>query len=253
METPPDNPPVAEELFVAPIAPAREPFWGWIDLLMVVGLLVAMILFLSLTAAGAMALRPSLVNDPAPVYLFVQVGFYAAIYFTFFLTFFFRYDRPVWSSLCWRRTVSNSTLALIGIGGALLSPAVSLVASLLHTPEVRMDVMDQLEKDPIILALFGVMSFTVAPLFEEMLFRGFLQPLFSRTFGTVSGILLTSVLFGSLHAVQYKFVWQYVAAVSCVGIALGVVRYRTGSIIPSTVMHACFNAVAATGLFFNHK
>jgi membrane protease YdiL (CAAX protease family) len=47
--------------------------------------------------------------------------------------------------------------------------------------------------------------------------------------------------------------WQYVGAVSLVGAALGVVRYKTGSIIPSTVMHACYNLIAVIALFLKHQ
>ena len=103
----------------------------------------------------------------------------------------------------------------------MLSPAVSIVASLLHTPVVKIDALEQLEKYPVILAAFGVMAVTVAPLFEELLFRGFLQPLLSRTFGVVVGVLATAILFGVLHAPEYKFAWQYVTAISVVGFALG--------------------------------
>jgi hypothetical protein len=158
----------------------------------------------------------------------------------------------VFTSLGWKRTISNKSLLFIGVGGFVLSPLVSLVASLAHTPEVHLEALDQLEKQPVILAIFGVMAITIAPLFEELLFRGFLQPLFTRTFGVAAGILITAILFGSLHAPEYKFVWQYVVAVSFVGVVLGVVRYRTGSIIPSTLMHACYNAVAAIDIFFHH-
>ena len=42
--------------------------------------------------------------------------------------------------------------------------------------------------------------------------------------------------------------WQYVAAISVVGVVLGIVRMRTKSIIPGTVMHGCFNAVSVVGL-----
>jgi membrane protease YdiL (CAAX protease family) len=42
-----------------------------------------------------------------------------------------------------------------------------------------------------------------------------------------------------------------------VGIALGVVRAKTDSIIPGTVMHGCFNAVSVVGLlaakYITHK
>jgi membrane protease YdiL (CAAX protease family) len=238
---------------VTGVAPVRYPFWGWIDFLVVMGLLVAMLVLILLAAGLATFLIPALKTDPVPLLFPTQLAFYVAIYLAFLLAFKLRHNKPVFSSLGWLRTVTNQTLLLIGIGGAVLSIGVSALASLLKTPEVRMDILDQLDKQPVILALFGIMAVTVAPLFEELLFRGFLQPLFSRTLGVVGGILLTSVLFGSLHAVQYKFVWQYVAAISFVGAVLGVVRYRTKSIITSTVMHACYNSVFVAGMLFQHK
>jgi membrane protease YdiL (CAAX protease family) len=128
-----------------------------------------------------------------------------------------------------------------------------MLASVFHTPEVQIAGLDELEKYPVILALFGVMAVTAAPLFEELLFRGFLQPVFIRTFGAIAGILLTSSLFGLLHIFEYQGLWQYAAAVTLVGAVLGTVRYRTNSIIPSTLMHACYNSVSAVGIFFHHK
>jgi hypothetical protein len=245
------QPEFTEEV-IAPPLPPRDPFWGWTDFALVLGLLVAMIGLIFFLGGAAVLIFPSLQTDQAPLLLPLQVAFYAAIYFTFLLALRFRYDRPVFTSLGWKRTISNKSLLFIGVGGFVLSPLVSLVASLAHTPEVHLEALDQLEKQPVILAIFGVMAITIAPLFEELLFRGFLQPLFTRTFGVAAGILITAILFGSLHAPEYKFVWQYVVAVSFVGVVLGVVRYRTGSIIPSTLMHACYNAVAAIDIFFHH-
>jgi membrane protease YdiL (CAAX protease family) len=252
----PENTPIDAPIAVVqqePGAAPREPFWGWLDFLMVIGLLVAMLVLILFSAAAATMIDPALKTDPVPLLFPTQLAFYLAIYIAFLLAFKIRYDKPVFSSLGWRRTVPNGTLLIIGVSGAILSIGVSGLATLLKTPEVRMDILDQLDKQPVILALFGLMAITIAPLFEELLFRGFLQPLFSRTLGVVGGILLTSVLFGALHAVQYKFVWQYVAAISLVGAVLGTVRYRTKSIISSTVMHACYNSVFVVGMLFQHK
>jgi hypothetical protein len=102
------------------------------------------------------------------------------------------------------------------------------------------------------MALLAITAVILAPLFEEMLFRGFLQPLLSRTFGIIAGVLITAVLFGSLHAFEYMKVWQYVAAVTVVGIVLGIVRVRTNSIIPGVVMHGCFNAVSVIALILQN-
>jgi membrane protease YdiL (CAAX protease family) len=245
------QPEFIEELAL-PESPQREPFWGWADFFLVLGLLVSMLGLLFLVAGASTLVFPSLKTDQSPLLLPLQLAFYAAIYFTFLIAFRFRYNKPVFTSLGWRRTVSDKTLVLIGLGGLILSPVVSGIATLAHTPEVHIEALDQLQKQPVILAIFGVMAVTIAPLFEEMLFRGFMQPLFCRSLGVVPGIVLTGVLFGALHGPEYQMVWQYVAAISLVGIALGIVRYRTSSIIPSTVMHACYNAVAAVSIFFQH-
>jgi len=249
---PPEESSIAEPILAVP-APPPDPFWNWADCALVIGLLVTLIALILFAAAGFVYFIPSLRTNPAPLLLPVQLAFYVAIYLALFLVLRLRHDKPVFTSLGWKRTVSNRTLLYFGIGGLLLSPVISLIATLFHTPEVQMDALDQLEKYPVILAIFGIMAVTIAPLFEELLFRGFLQPLFSRTFGFIAGILITGILFGLLHSVQYKNVWQYVAAVSFVGIVLGAVRYRTGSIIPSMVMHGCYNAVAAVGIFFHHS
>jgi hypothetical protein len=96
----------------------------------------------------------------------------------------------------------------------------------------------------------AIMAITLAPFFEELFFRGLLQPLLTRTFGLVLGILLTAALFGSLHAVEYSFVWQYVVAIGLVGVALGFMRAWTNSIVPTTIMHGCFNGLQVIALIY---
>jgi membrane protease YdiL (CAAX protease family) len=56
------------------------------------------------------------------------------------------------------------------------------------------------------------------------------------------------MLFGFLHLSEYAMVWQYGLAITLVGVALGYVRARSGSLIPSTVMHGCFNSVSVIAL-----
>jgi uncharacterized protein len=239
-----DISPIEPVLEVAPPR-QREPFWGYTDLLLVVGLMAVSIALLLLGAGLFIALYPGLRNDPTPLALPVQVAFYIFIYLALYLTFRTRYGKPVLTSLGWRRTPLN--LGIAALGGAVLALGISLLASVLHTPEVPTP-LDQFLKSPINLALFGVLAVTLAPLFEELFFRGFLQPLLSRTFGVLTGILITSFVFGLLHAPEYAWAWQYVVAVSLAGIVFGWVRARMNSIVPSTVMHACYNTVFVIAL-----
>lgn len=241
-----DFSPVEPVIDVAPPAP-REPFWGYADLLLVMGIVVASIALITLVGGVLIFLYPALRDDPTPLLLPVQVAFYGFIYLALYLTFKTRYRKPVFASLGWRRTTLN--LGIAALGGAVLAFGISGLAALLHTPQVPSP-LDRFLKSPIDLALFGALAVTLAPLFEELFFRGFLQPLLSRTFGLLSGILITALVFGLMHAPEYAWAWQYVVAVSLAGAVFGWVRARTNSIIPSVIMHGCYNLVFVIALIF---
>lgn len=218
----------------------REPFWGYADLALVVGLLGLAGIVITGAVFAVAAFYPGLRKDPTALIVPTNLACYLALYLIFRVVLASRYGMPVFASLGWRRTTGAAMMGGV-IAAVPLAFLVNAIAYLLHTPKITTP-FDSIAQRPVLLALVGLMAVTVAPLFEELFFRGFLQPLFSRTFGVVAGVLLTAILFGCLHAAEYQFVWQYVAAISLVGIALGVVRVVTNSIIPSTIMHGCYNA-----------
>ena len=233
----------AAPLFEPPPERVRVPFWGYVDLLQ-----LTMLTFLVMLGASAVAYYyPKLI-------LVIQLVAYALIYFCFLAVFKMKYDRGVFNSLGWRKT--GYSLLASGLGGVLLAFGLSVVASLIHTPKVKTP-FDDLINNPFSFALLSVIAVFFAPLSEEMFFRGFCQPLLSRTLGAILGVLVTALLFGSLHGSEYQWAWQYVAAITTVGIALGIVRAKSDSIIPGTVMHGCFNAVSVVGLlatkYLTHK
>jgi uncharacterized protein len=235
-----------EELVIAePPPPVREPFWDYVDLALVMGLLFASIVVIVLVCGVLAFAVPAFKNDPTPLLLPMQLVLYLFIYICFFLVFKFRYGKPVFASLGWRGTIIHPLVLVVS--GMALAIAVSLLAKLIHTPEVKSPI-DEITKTPLSLAIFAVMAVTIAPLFEELFFRGFIQPLLSRTFGVAVGVVLTAVLFGGLHAPEYSWAWQYALAVSIAGAVFGWVRARTQSIIPSTIMHGSYNLVFIVGL-----
>jgi uncharacterized protein len=227
--------------------PPREPFWGYTDLLLVMGIIVASIALITLVGGVLVFIYPRLRDDPTPLLLPVQVAFYGFIYLALYLTLRTRYGKPVFPSLGWRRTRFN--IGIAALGGAILAFGISGLATLLHTPQVPSP-LDRFLKSPLDLALIGILAVTLAPVFEELFFRGFLQPLLSRTFGVLAGILITALVFGLLHAPEYSWAWQYVVAVSLAGAIFGWVRARTNSIIPSTIMHGCYNLVFVIALIW---
>jgi membrane protease YdiL (CAAX protease family) len=84
---------------------------------------------------------------------------------------------------------------------------------------------------------------------EELAFRGFMQPLFTRSWGPAPGILLSAICFGILHLPQYGFSWQHGVLISLAGAAFGWMRWVSKSTMGSTVMHSAYNLTLFLGFF----
>ncbi len=84
-----------------------------------------------------------------------------------------------------------------------------------------------------------------APLFEELIFRGFLWDTFSRSLPQWAVWLLTSLLFAAIHGDPVQ-----ATAVFWTGLFIGWLRWRSGSIWPAILAHFVNNslAVIATAL-----
>lgn len=74
---------------------------------------------------------------------------------------------------------------------------------------------------------------------EECLFRGMFQPLIAQATGsTWAGIVLAAVVFGAFHVPLY----QTVAPLALLGVAMGYARAKTGSLLLAICLHMIFNA-----------
>ncbi len=89
-----------------------------------------------------------------------------------------------------------------------------------------------------LMAVFGI---TLAPLLEELFFRGMLYPLIRRGCGIVVGVLLTAAAFASIHGAQLGYAWGPLLSIFVVGFVFTVVRERTGSVAASFLMHCGYN------------
>ncbi|MGB7724256.1 MAG: CPBP family intramembrane glutamic endopeptidase, partial [Dehalococcoidales bacterium] len=82
-----------------------------------------------------------------------------------------------------------------------------------------------------------------APIFEEMFFRGCLFAGFSASKVRVTGaILLTAGRWALLHATQYN-IWGLLVIFG-LGVAFGIVRWKTNSLYASLSMHSLWNLVS---------
>jgi membrane protease YdiL (CAAX protease family) len=178
---------------------------------------------------------------------------YAAIFFFLYVTLSVLRGHPFWRTLGWRKLVPASpglpkNPFAYFFAGAGLSLFVALMTASMKTPDNTP--MEELFKYPHTAMMFVAMAVFVAPLVEETLFRGYLYPLFARSFGVAPAILLTGVLFGLMHGAQLGWTWGLVTMLTLVGIVFTLVRARTGTVFASFMMHLGYNLLIslATGL-----
>lgn len=73
--------------------------------------------------------------------------------------------------------------------------------------------------------------------FEELGFRGFVQGRLERILGPTAALLTQAALFSVIHLSVFILVSHFV-----MGVALGFLRRRTGSLYPGMIVHAAWNA-----------
>lgn len=117
-------------------------------------------------------------------------------------------------------------------------PAAWLTAALVPGQSAAADAFSaalDLRETPI--ALIILVLAVLPAVMEELLFRGAIFGLLSRAMTSGSVVLAQAVVFGLFHASVYRFL-----PTALLGLALGELRRRTGSIVPGIVAHAMTNA-----------
>ena len=105
------------------------------------------------------------------------------------------------------------------------------------------DLMEQMTKDGATMILLAVI---MAPVFEEIVFRGIIQKgLINKGVAPMKAILFSSLIFGLVHGNP----WQLVGAV-LLGCVLGLVYYKTKSLLLPILLHAFNNLCSAILIFY---
>lgn len=156
--------------------------------------------------------------------------------------------------------------------GVLVSISVQLLSNYLPIPKtLPIDKFFRTTTDVWIIAIFGTF---VAPVFEELAFRGFLFPALASAWDHVASggkrgletppaedprwsagsivfaTILTSIGFAMLHSSQLAHSWAPLAVLFSVSIVLCMVRLFSHSLAASALVHASYNATIFTLLYF---
>lgn len=99
-----------------------------------------------------------------------------------------------------------------------------------------------------ILPLFWFTLVVAAPVFEELLFRGFLfEGLRHSRLGSIGAIVITAALWASIH-LQYEL--YEVISIFLIGLLFGYAKIKTNSLYTPMAMHALMNLAATVQVAF---
>ncbi|MCU0569690.1 MAG: CPBP family intramembrane metalloprotease [Oculatellaceae cyanobacterium Prado106] len=151
----------------------------------------------------------------------------------------------------WFRLTGKRSGLLWGVGGYFAALPLMLIVSVMNqqiwqgqggsNPLLKI-VLE--EGDPIALSLFFVTAAIAAPVFEEIMFRGFLLPSLTRYFPVWGAIALSSLIFATAHLSLSEII-----PLSVLGAILGFVYTRSRGLLSCMLLHSLWNSVTMIGLF----
>jgi membrane protease YdiL (CAAX protease family) len=130
-------------------------------------------------------------------------------------------------------------LGLFLVGNALILPLVNIA-------DARQAVVDDLNRaGGAKLAVFAVVASVVAPVCEELLFRGLLLRALRRRMSPTAAVIVQALAFALAHPMLSPTLGDLavVPAIFLLGAASGVVAVRRGDLSASIMMHIGFNLV----------
>ncbi len=238
------NPPATT--VIAPVAGTRTPIenppWSGLDVVLLALITLIAIIFSTLAVmlvAHFFFVRDALMLDvmrkPLPI-LFTMLLSYMIVLAVMYIFVVRDQNRNFWDAIQWNWPDSWGRYLWIGVG---LAFGLQVISHFLPIPkDMPIGKMFNTARDAFALTLFSV---TMAPLFEELMFRGFLYPVLARRIGMWASIILTSAGFALLHAQQLASAWGPVLIIFLVGGTLTWIRARTRSVASSVLVHLAYN------------
>jgi membrane protease YdiL (CAAX protease family) len=250
---PPESTPPENQVPLPPAAPRSDenPVWGGWEILGIMLVTIASVFFfvILVTIGARRYIYPHEqlmeVAQGHPVLLLIAQGLAYLVVIAFMVLLVKRVrDRTFAGAIRWNWPMNPWAFLLGGVG---LSVALQILGHFLPIPKELP--MDRFFKTPIEawgVAIFGIL---VAPLMEELFFRGFLYPVLARWLGVSVSVVLTGIGFGLLHASQLGRAWAPVFMIFLVGVVLTTVRAVTKSVASSWLVHFAYNGTIFTLMF----
>jgi uncharacterized protein len=159
------------------------------------------------------------------------------------LTFKVVYGRVRASDLGLRRVIDWRHALLTAVAVYAIYWLASGLLSQLFPDQPEQEIVTDLKNEDSLAILLGfaVLTCVVAPICEEIFFRGFVFMTFARRIGPRWGALLAGAVFGLIHAPNPVV---GLIALGVLGVCLCALYWRTQSIIPCMALHALNNSIS---------
>lgn len=118
-----------------------------------------------------------------------------------------------------------------------------LYVRIVPVPPETLDPLGPLMRTPLGTLAVALLAVGIAPVVEEMFFRGLIQRSLEIRLGVVSGIALGAGLFAAVHVLPWVFPLHLF-----LGVAFGFAVYATRSIWSGVILHTANNALALIGM-----
>ncbi|MEK7253490.1 MAG: CPBP family intramembrane glutamic endopeptidase [Bacteroidota bacterium] len=170
--------------------------------------------------------------------------FYVSVSFFMIALFLASYGKGFPYGLSYLRLIPKRKdlpgLVLWGAAGFILSIAITAIASLIlsYFGFLDADLVGQKIQSLPTIAL--MLAFTLAPVGEEALFRGYLfRKISEKGRSYLIGALLSSAIFAAMHFLYGSI--AEIAVAFLIALVLCALTQKTGSLVPAMVAHASFN------------
>ena len=218
-------------------AESRVPVWGYEDLLLFLGAVVPSFAIALVAVRLCRRFAAQAFSSEGFAQLVFQSVFYLLLLGVLRIILDWKYQAPFWRSLGCTFLFRNAWLYLAL--GPVLSVVLGSLTVFLRPPDTQSPIEDLIvDRRALILVLL------LGPIFEELVFRGFLYPLLARSLKPWPAIVATAIPFALLHGAQNEWTWQLLVPIGVAGVVFGAVRYLTGSTVAAMLVHVGYNSTA---------
>ncbi|MDD3365565.1 MAG: type II CAAX endopeptidase family protein [Syntrophomonas sp.] len=229
----------------------ERPHWGFIDIILVyLGVMVVGILT-SMLGKNIPGLLPGHLGSGEMGYFLTGflVQFLATVGFVYLFAVFL--PRGQWKDLGINKARPGSYSRYGIIGGILLIMMVLVIGYVLKylqpdlQPQYYEEMLRSVTRIPDFIVIL-VVGAILAPLSEELFYRGMIYPVFRKYLGPMWGAILAGLVFGLAH----WDLWRTIP-LALGGMGLCYIYEKSGSILVSAVAHGVWNGVMSILIYIS--